>query len=653
MTEIVPPVRVEGLPPPEASASREQVMKAFNRAAHRWEGKINGIHREINPNVEIDDLADTGRLSAQQRNQFAQFRNFQKGVRGMTGQQILVLVDSQRKDAVTTSFRNPETGEVYTREEGLDISGLIDSVREDIVSAREYISRYPSSVSYMQDRLDTYEGELRILEGSSVPYEEAFPNALDENDPVERARIAEESRRIWKNPLTSTGSVEDDKKVAVDRLRASRLLRIPAKAAAEAASTSVRAEAPVVYIEPLPKAEGDGTTLPEAAPLEAGTAAAAEAAGPVVGELGSFLTDLASRGPEAATTEAVVAGIRGIADRLGDETRIADPVIAERVATLSRIRIPQSHRGRLLLALLPLAALLLLGIGIRQRSNFDVAASNRNAAATASQAPQTEPAPIPTATAESGLAIQKPFVGPMEQNPFYKRQPDTIQGFRDGMGLLDNGKFIEADFTLRDDYRDKIDPDNKNPNIYPKEGYSVKGMVEADIAEVMNPDLQEDAERLEAEGKVLSEADPRISRTLELLKEKIDSYYGDGTFDNMISDFTERMKKAIIIANENQANPFNRVLMTPYHLYSPDEYGPDGFFNEQAGQEATVRSDSQITQGRFKKWGIRDEDFDKWFALATFNWDFSQGKDLNTLDTRKWREMRDQINAQLASEGLK
>lgn len=623
MTEAIP-VRVESSPPPESSVTRREVVSVVNAAAGRWRGQVDDLHRQIDPTVELDDLADNPRLTPDQRRNFGEYRYYQKGVKGLTEHGDLpVLYDSQPRDVLTTTFNDPETGEVYTREEGLNIAPLIERVRGEIASVRSHgpTSHFPS---FYEERAQELEHELRVLEENSDPYSEVFPDAFDESNPQSRARIAEEARRNHKNQFTATGSAEGDRRVAIERLRASRLLKIPEKAVVPLVPPSEvgRSSAPVIATRiEVPAVSLIGEDLRSA----------------------ELLVGLAEVPPTDVAT--VAARIGEITTALREEGARSDPEVARRVNRLMGIRIPSSQRARWLMAIVPIA-LILLGIGISQRGNFDVAASNRNATATATAASTVTPEPSPTVRA-------LPTMIPYEQNPFYKGEPTTTQSFRDGMGLLENPRFKEANYKTREDYNDKIDPNNKDLNIYPKEGYSVKGMVEADIAEVINPDLKENAEKLEAEGKVLPEDDPRLSRTLELLEERIDSYYGDGTYDNMISDFTERMKKALLVANESPSNPQHRVLMTPYHLYTPEEIGANGLFsNEKVVEEATARANSQIVVGRFQKWEITDEDFDRWFALETFNWDFTQGKNLNVLNPKEWRRMTDEINQQLAAERL-
>ncbi len=220
-------LKVEAAPNVE---TRGRVLNAVSNAAYRWEDKIRKMHSGINPFVEIDELQNTGVLTDQQRSQFAAFRNFQRGVRALTGAGHLSL-GSLRRDTIPTSFRDLDTQETRTRDEDLNVAGLIESTREDINISTKELERTvnESRRAQLENRIQQYRDDLTVLEGNSVPYEEAFPNALDDNDMVERSRIAAEAWHITNEPLATTGSGAGDKQLAISRLRGAILLKIPPK----------------------------------------------------------------------------------------------------------------------------------------------------------------------------------------------------------------------------------------------------------------------------------------------------------------------------------------------------------------------------------------------------------------------------------------
>lgn len=374
------------------------------------------MHGAINPRIEIDDLADTGLLTTEQRDRLGEFRTFEKGVRALTGNGMLSLHTNQKVDSIVATFRDPQTGENYSREEGLDIAPLIRSAREDVELARNDSGRqhFPQLTETYDRKLREAEERLRVLEENSVAYTEAFPNALDESNPVERARIAEEARRVWKNPLTRTGSIEGDKRVAVERLRSARLLKVPGKEEPKAAT--------LTPVRPTPTPETPLPTpirpTPPVAPSEG-----SDAAKPWEPR-SYFDTSLRRTDPEEAAYRRLVSSIResgmgtrpsDIADRIRtfrddslSRLRAKDPLRAAKVDRLLNIKMPAVNRNRLFVLLLPL--LLFLNNDSSPRS-----AANINEAQNA-KSPQAATLNIPTMPEAYNQIVQEsPLVGPVAE----------------------------------------------------------------------------------------------------------------------------------------------------------------------------------------------------------------------------------------------
>lgn len=601
-------VTAEITPSSEGSASREQVINAFNSAASRWKIKADHLHSSINGHLEMDDLADTDLLTQEQRDQLGSYRSFQKGTRRLTGSDYVSLsrlLFPGGKDTITTSFATsdePEepskiyiankggyvvrerslVQEPYTREEGLDVSGLIKSAREDVENTRTKLeadrnSKYPLDtglVEYLQDRLSEEESQLRTLEENSAPYAEAFPNALNESDPVEKARIAEETKRVRENPLTSTGSVERDRQVAIERLKQSRLLKIPEK---------------VTVHEPQPWTAED------------------------------YVRDQAEvASPNAA---AVIETIRDIArtDKTGEFEMT--PETARKVSRLMRIRIPEFNKRNLRTLLLPLVVALL--VLIPRGSSIGVEALDRR---------NSQP---PIATVVTTSEVNSSGAVPssariLEARDLYETQePNNLDAFRE-FGGWKNSEFRDIDYTIRDDYKTKIGDTTRlwTSEMDQLEGYSLKGLTESMIAELVNPHLAQRVEQLHAEGKNLPETDYELNRTLDLLKDKTDPSRR-GIYKNMIADFTRRMGRLIPRANGG----YNEIT----------QLGEDGgYYNIPIlwhNDRDPFSYEPKIVVGKFKAWVPKDRDMDTWYRL-------------NFGNPTQWHAIRDEINEQLAQEGV-
>lgn len=270
MAELPVPTQTETPPTPESSPSREKVLDSVNHASSRYEGKVRKLHGQIDSGIEIDDLADTGKLDAQQKEKFAQFRTFQKGIRGLTKNGDLKLSDSQEADHLSFEVTSP-AGEKFPRSEGIDISGLLDSIKEDISETTTALNN-PTNAGKSEDLtkdLQQYQGELKVIEDSSMPFTEVFPDVLDESTASGKARLAEEARRIEKNPLTKGESDQENWEAAKQRLHHARLLKIPAKSPAEPIAEPkttpiiTTEESPIVITKPL-----EGVYIPPKATLE-------------------------------------------------------------------------------------------------------------------------------------------------------------------------------------------------------------------------------------------------------------------------------------------------------------------------------------------------------------------------------------------------
>lgn len=633
MPEFPLSTRIDLVPSHEGAAGREQVMQAFNSAASRWSAKINRLHSNVDPRIEIDDLADTGRLTGDQRKQFADYRTFQKGVRAISGSDFLILHDGQRKDTTTISFQNPDTGEVYQREEGLDINGLITSTREDVESVRAELNQArgrkyssPFTISHLESTLSGYENELKLLEDNSVSYPEAFPHALDENDPVEKARIAEEARRVWKNPLTATESNEGNRQAAKARLAEARLLRVPKKDEAKAAEVVSQPYQipdseplpPPIFAEPWvaggipPKVDKEAFTTPEMVIVSPPSKGPGRSPEPQITIEGKFSeldgSSYASRFREFIIDSiylgawAVTDRIREFRQRWGERESRVDPVTAHKVDILMRTRIPHSLTKDRRLLVLPLVLALLAfipkdSIAYTPSIGSDYAAAGGMATPGESKTPKpTEQSSIPTISKEAR----------------------DLQNFE---YFWENAKFVTADYTMRSDYKDRVYPGGEGSfQLKYGEEYSVRGMVESDIARTVNPELNRKALDLESSKQVLPEDDDRLNETVGLFRQKIDDYYGEGTYNAMVDAFTNRMKRMI------------RSHNWPNLPISPDP---------------TRWNDDQIHHAKFEKWVIEDRDIGSYLDLR-LKWRQSTGQD-SDLKLNKWEDIRDEVNEEVKS----
>lgn len=568
MAEIAtppPPTNTrEGAPRPETGANREQVIKAVSNAGHRWDGKVEAEHNRIDPFTEIDDLADTGSLTLEQKQMFGAFRNYQKGVRAINGLGVIGLYPA--RDTLTASFRNPDTGELIKREERLDIADLISSARDDIEKKRADVEKNTAEgrsgwyVDQSRKDLADYEAELRVLEENSEP---AFPNGLDESSPEVRGRIEEEARRIAKNPLTATGSDDGNWQAAKERLGKARLLNIPAARPVEQnpADIRIRPDGSAVRI---PRPTRPGTVRAEATitptptktptptvtptPTSTPTARGTYGPGPSGGGGGPELS--AAAGTETALAEAALQSVRtmGFGEAIKQE-----PATAGKVLRLLKTRLPEFNKRNLRLMLLPLAAAL-LAIGI-PRDTYPTGKSPDSAVSPVVTPVSPGLVITPETSIRPGMKLPAPGPSggplPVEATPTPK--PSV--------------KLTSVDYSIRGDY----------PSA---EGYSVRGMVESDIARVMNSELAKQADKLEEQGKPLAEDNPALVKTIELARQKLDAAYGQGTYDSMVADFTQEMKNQIA---KNNPKP---VL----------------------GGE----NNGQILDGKFDKWDIGIHDLDAW-----------------------------------------
>lgn len=660
MPEQPSPVKPEGTPFPEGPTSKEQVIQAFNDASLRWQAKIHKLREDINPNLEIDNLVGTDPhtpgqkrpLTEADRVKFAEYRTFVKGVKGLTRNDYPAIYDPQTTDELTVSFRNSQTGEVIHRQENLDISGLIESASEDVELARQQLASAQSLTGFrslFEKKVHDYERDLKILKDNSTLYTEMFPDALNEANPVEKGRIREEARRIWDHPLTRKPTMQEDWETAKDRLKNARLLKIPPKEESQPPSreeplvaitstSSVQPHRPDTYPEP--------TTFPLAYPLLP-TSPYSPASSPlrgmeaslpfppkayrtpppfpaetpkpkihkeyddnnlgdiyrkVVSDLKNFINKKAAENDEF-TVEDIEYRIRNWSGILGKETRKYDPVISKKVEKLKEIKIPDRHRFGLGVLLLPVAVVLLALCNPADTKGVPKPSEPPTGGAPSAPAPEFKP-PLPTTnlpqTPEFPPTIQPPEVPPTSERPL----PKNLEEFKQGVGLQQIGF---ADYTQGTDYQQKLDEDNPDREIDKLEGYSVKGLTEAEIGYLMNPDLYERADKLGG----IPVDDPQLHKTLALLKERLDAYYGQGTFESLVNDYTERMKAVI-----------NRHSADHIPVLQPS-------FNEK------------IINGKFISWLPTLEETDAWFKFKTAN---------SQLNPVHWRQVREEITQQVREE---
>ncbi len=208
--------------------------------------------------------------------------------------------------------------------------------------------------------------------------------------------------------------------------------------------------------------------------------------------------------------------------------------------------------------------------------------------------------------------------------PGANREPKDVEEFRKGVGL-GKVKTITADYTVRGDYEDKIKPnaptDVEGTKLEDVEGYSIIGMVQSDIARVINPDLENDAQKLEAEGKTLPEGDPRLPRTLALFRQKMQEHYkaqgwesADSLYSWLLEDFEARARVGIAASN--------------------GKLGKD--FTEGALEEGKIK------QGKFEKPIINGEEMRRWLGA----W-LEAGEGGNP---DKWRDFQKEVTEQIRQE---
>lgn len=665
--------------PVESAASRAGVMQSFNDAAFRWEVKISTLHNQINPYVEIDKLKGTDSHTPGQEREvndadlqkFAKFRTFTQGIRGLNASPHPILFDSQPSDTLTVSFKNAQTGEVIHRQEGPDISGLIESAKEDVRLIQEQLAQSvnsPQMRSQLEEQLQTYQKDVQNLEANSVPYIQEIPDALNEANPVEKGRITEEARRIWDYPLTRKPAMEEDWAAAKDRLQNARLLKIPKKTISEPkpyvspvpplqASTGINnpwlnpepviPQAPILEATPpipTPKPIEEHKTIktgeyisPKAAPKPADTFRTEVIDSTPVSEgripsevtekgfiskirklfkdsseestssdLPSLYKDIVTKG--ATTAAELTERINEYARKLHERGMEIEPVVARKVERLTKIKIPEIHRKDLRFLLLPAAAILLALCNPADTKAVPKPSVPPSGGAPSTPAPEFKPpVPLPPSL--------EPYLPPIQPKQPYESiyhqpfLPKTMDEFRNGVGYRVAG---EADYTQGDDYQEKLDPDNPNRDINTLKGYSVRGLTEAEIAYFMNPYLnQRERQRLLFKGEIIPPDDEQLNKTLILLKEKFDAYYGEGTYQAMIDDFTERMK-AVITQETSQRNPAIHPILN-----------------------------DKIIEGRFYSWSPTDEETDRWFELKTAN---------SGLTPTRWRRIVDDITIQLREE---
>ncbi|MCL5783727.1 MAG: hypothetical protein M1142_00005 [Patescibacteria group bacterium] len=403
--ELPAEVNPEGAPRKESP--RDLVINAFNRAAYSWARKIDGIHQARGSELELDDLVRSGRLTEGEREQVVTFRLFEKEVRYLTRSGYLRINRHMDNPHSVVRFRNNQTEEEYEREEGIDISGLIESAREDVKTAEMELERVKGYSYSLQFSIQRHEEDLqlaretvRVLEDNSKPFTEIFPDTFDESNPVSKARIEDEAGLTQKNDLTDKGSRQANWEEGKARLGRRRVLIIPEK---EAVITDA-GEQPITesgsYTDVPDKTGSVGEITPRGDPSETGEqlddfgpyayppeearkifdSGVSKGAWGEMGlrglneevlvgeqepqpggrsrfkEFGEMVRKLQESG--SAKTSDFIEGIRGVRKDLVD--RIPDPEIREKVERLKRVvKLPKADRRLLAVGVLATAVSLL------------------------------------------------------------------------------------------------------------------------------------------------------------------------------------------------------------------------------------------------------------------------------------------------------
>lgn len=163
-----------------------------------------------------------------------------------------------------------------------------------------------------------------------------------------------------------------------------------------------------------------------------------------------------------------------------------------------------------------------------------------------------EPTPKPNATPEPKLPDDTLPTSPPKEPVKPAPQDEGLKGKM--------GPMVEYEYSNR--------PDLLDPN---SEKYiSIKGLVEAQLAEAANTSLSEQAEQLRKVGKHLPEDDPRLLETLEKMRAIInkgvapDAQPSDKSlYDKVVDLFTESMEAAIKTSNpEGTIDPKNPDRVT-------------------------------------------------------------------------------------------
>ncbi len=207
---------------------------------------------------------------------------------------------------------------------------------------------------------------------------------------------------------------------------------------------------------------------------------------------------------------------------------------------------------------------------------------------------------------------------------FATSTPIDLAMFRAGTGWV-NAKFTNADFPDRDDYDQRLQPNNPDMhvmfyNLLELEGYSIKGWTERRISEVFDPVLAQRGKVLEAQHKNLPETDERLNEIIVYLQEEMDRQFGVGTFQSMVNDLTARTKEETYW---NYSRENLQEVMSPF-LFR---------------QVIFVGTDKIVGTGRFPIAVVSENDINLWSQLKG-------------LDGNRWRKFWDRAVERFTKEPL-
>lgn len=647
---VAPPVEaVERTPYP-----REEVIRVFNSEYHDW---TMDVRNEIGPL-----LIRRRPLNPDQQKELDDFRETTEGLRLATGQDEGLPYFYKGNGLFEVRFDQHQeingqvipTGAQESVMESFPIEGLIKHLKRKIVERQENKNKAEArgdreGASYWEGRVDEFTERLKILGGEKT-YREAHPELTDAQyrDRIRHeTHLREDTRNKEQNWLNAEEAMRERRELDLpaEGPRSDRIIPpvtrptvptpinevssvkpevTPRVSSTEAISAPYEGIPPVIpsvvtpseiatpYIgEPTPSFI---SSIPRP-DVAGGIGAIGEA---LVGEAKRYDLGLRNligrlRGSGAEGIARIPGGIRELTEKMAEETRRLDPVVAERVRRLKGIKVPVDPR---LVALLPLVAVLLIK-GCQGGDEAGVVAPKPYIPPAASMPMEEGPHPQVSPKEPSKSDPNLEAARRAAQEEFANNDPVDMTEFTLGKGWkkLDYSRF---DFPNRADYQTKLDMGNPNRMPYYVEGYSIKGATLGQLAKALNPHLKQKVDQLESQGKHLSEGDPEFLQTLDLMKKKIDESFGEGIFDGMVSDFSARMRGVI-----------NEVY------YDDPKNKPDNFLHHY------VIVGDKIVNDKAMRWDISLEDISKWDQLRG-----ASGRVQVAQDPTKWQKISDEIIAQ-------